>query len=75
MLGILTVEYDVGEHVHRLVEVFLGDGGVEDGIFLVGEGIQFAAHSLQGVNDLQGVTSLCALEGHVFTEVGQSLFA
>ena len=37
------MEHDVCQHVDSLGEVFLGDSCVIDGIFLVGEGVEFAS--------------------------------
>ena len=51
--------------------MILGDGCVVDGIFLIGECIEFATQSFYGVDNLQGVATLSALEGHVLTEMRQ----
>ena len=74
-LWILTVENDVCQHINGLWEVLFRDGGIEAGVFLVGEGIQFTAQSLDGIDDLEGITPLSTLESHVFTEMSQSFFA
>jgi len=74
-LRVLAVEDDVGQQVSGAVEMVAVDGGVVGGVLLVSKGVQLAAHALQGVDDLQGVAPLRALEGDVFAEVGHSLFA
>ena len=32
--------------------MFLGDGGIEDRVFLVGESIEFTAYTFEGIDDL-----------------------
>ena len=74
-LRILAVEDDVRQQVDSLAEMVTMDGGVERRVLFVGEGVQLAAKLLQGVDNLQGVTTLRSLEGDVFAEVRQSLLA
>ena len=69
------MEHHVGQQVDGATEVVAVDGGIEGGVLLVGEGVQFAAHLLQGVDNLQGVSAGRSLEGDVFAEVRQSLLA
>ncbi len=73
--GIGAVEDDVCQQVDGTWQVFLEDGSIEDGVFLVRKGVQVAAYALQTVENLQGSAPVGAFEGDVFTEVGQSLFA
>ena len=75
MLRILAVEHNVGEYIDHLIEMFLGDGGIIDGVFLVGEGIEFASQPLDGVDDLKGIATGRTFEAYVFAEMGQSFLA
>ena len=75
MLWILAVEDDICEDIHGLSEVLFGDGGIEGGVFLVCEGIEFSTHTLQGIDDLQGMAFLRPFEGHVFAEMRHTLLA
>ena len=75
MLWILTVEHNIRQQVHRLGEVVLRDGGIEHGVLLVSKGVQLPAHTLQGVDHLQGIAVLSAFEGHVLTEMRQSFLS
>ena len=75
VLGIGAVEDDVRQQVDGLGEVFFGDGSVVDRVLLIGKGIQLTAYTLEGIDDLQGVATLGALEGHVLAEMGQTFLA
>ena len=66
------MEHDVSQYVDGLGEVFLGDDCVIDGVFLVGESVEFASQSLDGVDDLDGIATGRAFETHVFAEMSQS---
>ena len=48
-LWIDRVEHDVGEQVYRPVGMFVQHGGIEHGVFLVGEGVEVASHALHTV--------------------------
>ena len=74
-LRILAVEDDIRQQFDGQTEVVAVDGGIKRGIFLIGKSVELAAHTLQGVDNLQGVALTGALEGHVLAEVGQSLLA
>ena len=54
MLRILAMKHDVGKHIDSLGEVFLGDSSIINGIFLVGEGIEFPSQPFDGIYDLDG---------------------
>ena len=66
------MEDDIRQHVDCLGEVLFGDGSIEGGILLIGEGIELATHTLQGVDDLNGITTGCSFEGHVLAEMGHT---
>ena len=72
MLRILAMEHDVSKHIDSMGEVLLGDGGIINGIFLDGEGIQFTSQPFDGIDDLDGITTGSAFKTHVFAEMGQS---
>ena len=75
VLGIQAVKHDVRQQIHRLGEMLLRHGGIEHGVLLIGKGIKLAPHALQVVDHLQGTAPRRTLEGHVLTEVRQSLLA
>ena len=75
MLGILAMEDNISQDVYGLGKMLFRHGGIEHGVLLVGKGIQLASHALQGIDDLQSPPPLCALEGHVLTEMCQSFLA
>ena len=52
LLWVDTLEYDVRQQVDGPWQVLFQDGRIEDGILLVGEGIQVTAHLLQTVENL-----------------------
>ena len=52
--------------------VLLGDGCVIDGIFLVGEGVEFTSQPLDGIDDLDGIATGRTFEAHVLAEMSQS---
>ena len=66
---------DVAEHIDGLLEMAGLDGAIEYRIFLVGECVQLAAQSLDGVDNLYGAAMLGAFERQVLAEMGQSLLA
>jgi hypothetical protein len=55
--------------------MFLQDGCIENGIFLIGKRIQVATHTLQTVQYLECRASLGSFEGDMFTEVSYTLLA
>ena len=75
LLGEGAVEDDVHEQRQRAPEVLAEEGGVVDGLFLSGVGIEVAAHALHAVEDLHGGEVGSALEGHVFHEVCHAALA
>ena len=72
-LGIGAVKDDVEQHVDGLPIMLALDGTVEDGVFLVGEGVQLAAQTFDIVDDAHSGAPLRPLEGEVLAEMGQSL--
>ena len=62
MLWIGAMEDDVCQHIDSLQKVFVLYSAVEDRIFFIGEGIEFAAHTFNGVDYLHGTTVLGAFE-------------
>ena len=74
-LRILAMEDDIREQIHCLGEMLLEDGGIINGVLLVGEGIQFASQCLQTVDDGKGATAFCALKSSVLAEMGNTLLA
>ena len=70
MLWILALEHNVGKHIDSLREVLLGDCCIVNGVFLVGEGIQFASQPFNGIDNLDGIAASCAFETHVLAEMG-----
>ena len=54
VVRVLAVEDDVEQQVDGPRQVLLEYGGIEDGVFLVGEGVEVATHRLQTVQYLQG---------------------
>lgn len=75
VLGVLAVEDNIGEEVYGPCEMLALDGSIEDGILLVGKGIQVATDTLQTVKDLECGAALGALEGGMLTEMGQAFLA
>ena len=73
VLRILTVEDNVGKHIDSLDEMLFGDCCVKDSVLLVRKGIQLSAHTLQGIDNLQRISTFGPLEGHVFAEVGETI--
>ena len=74
LLWIQAVEHDVCQHIDGLSKMLLRDGGIEAGVFFVGEGVEFTAQSLDGIDNLEGIAPCGALEGHVLTEMGEPFF-
>ena len=75
VLRITAVEHNVEQQVDGPCEVFLQNGSIEYGVFLVGKGVEIATYILQTIEYLQRRATLGALEGGVLAEVCQTLFA
>ena len=63
---------DVGEDVERRRQVLRQDRGVEDGVFLAGEGVVLGADPVEVGVDVEEGAARGALEDHVFEEVGDA---
>ena len=74
LLRVGAVEDDVGEQCYGPLYVLLPHRRIISGVFLVGEGVEVAAHAFQFVEDIGGLALLRSLEGDMLTEVGQSFF-
>ena len=66
------MEYDIEKKVSCTVEVDFLNGGVIDGFFLVGIGIEVTAYTFQPVTDMISLSMGGTLEGCMFTEMSQS---
>ena len=61
--------HHVAHHVDRLVEVVVGDSGIDDRVLARGGGVQLPAHRVEDLGDLLRVVALRALEEQVLDEV------
>ena len=75
VLRVGAVEHDVGEQVDGPWQMLLEDGGIIDCALFVGKGIEFAADTLEGVQDVPCASACGPLEGDVLAEVRQSFLA
>ena len=75
VLRIGAVEHDVGEQVNGFRQMLAQHGSIEDGVFLVGEGVDVSAHAFQFVQYPHSVAPLRSLERHVLAEVRQSFLS
>ena len=73
-LWILTMKYHIGQDINSHTQMLFLDGSIIDRTLLVGKGVQFTTDALQGIDNLQGITTLRALKGHVLTKMRQALF-
>jgi hypothetical protein len=67
-----AIENDITKHIDSFHEMLTLDGTVIHCIFLVRESIEFSTQTLNGVDNLYGRALLCAFEGKMLTEMGQS---
>jgi len=62
----------VGHDLEGLVEVFVDETGVHDGVFPRGSGVELAAEAVEYLGYLQRVEARAALEQQVFDEVADA---
>ena len=62
----------VGNQFSGSRQIAGGENAVNDGFFLGGVGVQFAAHGLHAVDDMPGRTAVSALEYCVLDKVGET---
>ena len=75
VLRVLAAEDDIRQQIDGTWKMGFLNGGIEGGVFLVGESVQVATDTLQTVKYLDGRTASGPLETHVFAKVGHALFA
>ena len=75
VLWIDAVEHDVAQQVDGSTEVLLHRGGVVDRALFGGESVQFAAHTLECVQDLERRTLSRPFESGVLAKVSQPLLS
>ena len=68
--GTPTAQYDVGHQVDRQLEIGVKHVGVVAGVLAGGERVQFTAHGIHGLRDLNRRPGRRRLEQKVFQEVG-----
>jgi hypothetical protein len=68
-LGELRREDHVAHHVHRRLEMVVGDAGVDEGVLARRRGVQLAAEPVEDLRDLEGAEAAGALEEQVLDEV------
>ena len=74
VLRIYAVEDDVCQQIDGPREMLALDGGIEDGVFLVGKGVEVAADRFEAVEYLYGRALGRPLKGGMLTEVRQAFF-
>ena len=73
-LGESGVEHDIGQQLERTPEVFGQESRIDDGLFLVGVGIEVTAHILHAVQYVPCLALARTLENEVFYEMSHALF-
>ena len=68
-------EHHVAHHIHRRLEMVIGDPPVHERVLARGRGIQLAAEPVEDLGDLQRAEPLGALEEQVLDEVRDAGFA
>ena len=69
-----TVEHDVRQQFGGTQEMLLQESAVHYGLFLVGIGVQVAAHPFHPVQDVPGLPFAGSFEDEVFHKMGHALF-
>ena len=70
-----AVENNIRQQIDSTRNMFLENGSIENGVFLIGESIEIATDTLKTIENLQGGTATGALEGDMLAEMSQSLIA
>ena len=74
VLGESAVEQDVGEEFQTALQMLAQRRGVDAGLLLGSEGVEFASYAVDAVLDMIGLAVLRALEERMLDEVRRSLF-
>ena len=72
-LGIDAMEDDIAEQVDGSGQMLAQDGGIIYRVFLVGEGVEVAAHPFQRVEHMPCPPAGSSLEGDMLAEMGKTL--
>ena len=74
-LGISAMKDNIGQHVNSLCQMLFQNSSIINRVFFHCKGIEITAHTLQGIQNLQGTAALRSLEGGVFHEMRQTFIA
>ena len=72
-LGNRGMLHDVKEQVHGAAVVLDHKACVEQGVFLAGIGVQFAAYALKSAQHVERLPARCTLKNEMLGKVGETL--